>query len=56
MTQAREQAVTTLKHADLQAGKSPVAKDSGLLSALTGIGYALVYIGDAIREKYEPPF
>lgn len=56
---AKEQAVQALQHADFASGKLATVKDSGLVSALTGIGYALLYVGDAIkgdRNKYEPPF
>lgn len=51
----KEQAVQALQRADVTSAKLD-AKDSGLLKALTGIGYALLYVGDAIKSKYEPPF
>lgn len=56
MADVREQAVQALQHADHMSGKLATVKDSGVVSALTGIGYALVYVGDAIKSKYEPPF
>lgn len=59
MMDAKEQAVQALQRADVMSARCNDAKDSGLLKALTGIGYALLYVGDAIkgdRNKYEPPF
>lgn len=54
MTDMKEQAVQALQRAGVKN-----TNDSGLTSALTGIGYAIVYLGDVIkgdRNKYEPPF
>lgn len=55
---AREQAVQALQQAGASAAVNTV-KDSGVTRALTGIGYALLYVGDVIkgdRNKFEPPF
>lgn len=54
MMDAREQAVQALQRAGVEREDS-----SGVVKALTGIGYALLYVGDVIkgdRNKYEPPF
>lgn len=56
---AKEQAVKALQLADVGSEKLTTGKDRGMIRALTGIGYALLYLGDVIKEdrkKYAPPF
>lgn len=54
---AREDAVAALRRAETQAARGNEA--AAAVTALTGIGYALLHLADTIQEgqgKYDPPF
>jgi hypothetical protein len=56
----RAEAMAALTRAEAMAAKVVNSKESAEITAQCGIGYALLYLADTIKEngkrKYEPPF